>query len=675
MNDIANELINEIMLLGEAGKKPAAKKRALKPGESSEHPGYYHRGRGYYSNVSKDGTVTHKTDDTGKMVALSPKEKAAKNKDVQQPEQPEKIGSRTGQVMGWDKETSAARAQRVFGGPNPDSPVPDETLDKAVKLLQKVSGRTSGVFGNLLDAIKNGDVERMKYEVEALGLRISSTDRLVSTVHGDVFGKKETGKNALRTIGSVLSRFGIELERKKAKSDDAKPKVSKEEFKPTKLTDTSDFPEAETTTLTYPNSTDIRGFSVDGADYRILRRDKQRLVETDNINEILMGQGMPQPEAEKKAEEYDQMMASHNQQVRYLASKIRGDNGQAPVKFKRLPAGKEGKLLLRDKLLKLMLENSELDTAQQDTITKMLTSLSEAETTEEFDAAWETFRNQIENDPTLRPAIPYICEDVEMLRKAVSGYTILIPLTDTFKTADVVAVGPPLDKVDVDNIDSVFANIRLIQVQVDLRSVKSLEGGASVMGEKTELTLFDTEERKTDLVALSSTNSHTRLWSVKSKEEFDVYAEEQLKRLERYLPDIIAYYKLPEGTTFEEVVAILSGGSPPRYDRNGNYVGAGKPSGAFDEEITDLNRLQLRMYSLIGFASDAIYNRGAQLQGFTNTTFYDDGIVETDGRSVMGRSVFQFNKKLSRRTGGVLRDDGFASKVKPTPKENMGTYR
>jgi hypothetical protein len=95
MNELLNELITEIMSLGEAGKKPAAKKRALKPGESSEHPGYYHRGRGYYSNVSKDGTITHKTDDTGKMVALSPKEKAAKNKDVQQPEQPEKIGSRT----------------------------------------------------------------------------------------------------------------------------------------------------------------------------------------------------------------------------------------------------------------------------------------------------------------------------------------------------------------------------------------------------------------------------------------------------------------------------------------------------------------------------------------------------------------------------------------------------
>ena len=472
-----------------------------------------------------------------------------------------------------------------------------------------------------------------------------------------------------------MSRFGIELERKSGKSGDIKPKVSKEEFKPTGLTATDDFPSAKTTALTYPDSTDIRGFSVDSTEYRVVRRNKQRLVETDNINEILVGQGMSQPEAEKKAEEYDQMMASHNQQVRYLASKMRGDNGEKPVSFRRLPAGEEGRTLLRDKLLKLMLENSDLSQEQKDITTKMLTQLSEAETTEEFDASWETFRDQIENDPTLRPAIPYICEDVEMLRKAVGGYTILIPLTDTFKTADVVALGPPLDKIDVDNIDSVFENIRLVQVQVDLRSVKSLEGGASVMGEKTELTLFDTEERKTDLVALSSTSSHTRLWTVKSKEEFDAYAEEQLRRLERYLPDIIAYYKLPENTTFEEVTAILSGGSPPRYDKNGNYIGAGKPSGTFDEDMTDLNRLQLRLYSLIGFASDAIYNRGARLQGFTNTTFYDDGIVETDGRSVMGRSAFQFNKKLSRRTGGILRDDGFASKIKPTPKENMGTYR
>jgi hypothetical protein len=330
-----------------------------------------------------------------------------------------------------------------------------------------------------------------------------------------------------------------------------------------------------------------------------------------------------------------------------------------------------------------MLENSDLSQEQKDTTTKMLTELSNAETTEEFDSTWEIFRDQIENDPTLRPAIPYICENIEMLRKAVGGYTILIPLTDSFKTADVVALGPSLDKVDVDNIDSVFENIKLVQVQVDLRSVKSLDGAASVMGEKTELTLFDTEERKADLVALTGSTSHARLWSQDDETEqkrspqqlFDAYTEEQLTRLKKYLPDIIAYYKLPENTTFEEVVAILSGGSSPRYDKNGNYVGAGKPSTTFDKKMTDLNRLQLRLYSLMGFASDAIYNRGTRLQGFTNTTFYDDGIVETDGRSVMGRSVFQFNKQLHLRSDGTLRDDGFASKVAPTPKENMGTYR
>jgi hypothetical protein len=119
-------------------------------------------------------------------------------------------------------------------------------------------------------------------------------------VHGDVFGKKETGRNALKVIGSILSRFGIKLERKKeTKQNKSEPKVSKEVFKPTGVTSPDDFPSAETTALTYSDSTDTRGFSVDGAEYKVVRRNKQRLVEAENINEIFLARGMNQPEAEQ----------------------------------------------------------------------------------------------------------------------------------------------------------------------------------------------------------------------------------------------------------------------------------------------------------------------------------------------------------------------------------------
>jgi len=572
------------------------------------------------------------------------------------------------------KTKSAERAKKIFGGENPDSPVPDATLEKAVKLLQRVAekdGIEPGILTNLLDAINNGDTTRIQREVETLGLVISSTDRLVSTVHGDIFGKKDAGRNALKTLSALLSRFGIQLQRKKKDTEvKPKPKVDKDEFKPTELVDSDDFPEVTATTITYPDSTDLRGFSVDGVERKVIRRDKQRLVETTPVNEIFLSQGMSQDEAEKKAEEADQKIAAHNQQVRFLASSIQKGN-----KFRRIPPGQEGRSMLKDRLLDLMLSNSDLDDTQKKIVSDMLTQLSEADTTEEFDNAWEEFRNQIENDTTLRPAIPYICENVEMLRKAVGGGTVLIPMSSSFKVADVVILSEPLpSSIDVDDIDSIAANIQLVDVTVDFRSVKSLKGGAGVLGYRVELTVFDAEERKTHLDQLVGSTSHADLWACETEEQLDVYSKRQLELMRQYLPDIIAYYKLPENTTFDEAFAMLAGGSAPRYDKNGNFVGAGKPSGTFDEEMTDLNRLQLRLYSFIGYASDAIYNRGAQRQGFTNTTFYDDGIVETDGSSVLGRSAFQFYKKMSRRNG-VLRDDGFASFIVATPRDNMRTFK
>jgi len=687
-NPLREVFINDLIMLGEARKKPV-KKPVKKPAQQKEKKPpsakYTTGGRWYTADPKKGGEYVGRYEGP-KWIDATPEEKAAEKQ-------------KAGRTKGYGKDfigglprgatpqqpslqtpkpktKSAERAKKIFGGENPDSPVPDATLEKAVKLLQRVAQNTEdvkpGLLTNLLDAINNGDTESIQREVGALGLAISSTGRLVSTLHGNIFGKGETGKNALKTLSALLSRFGIELERKKSGTEvKPTPKANKDDFKPTELVDNEEFPEVEATTITYPDSTDPRGFSVDGIERRVIRRDKQRLVETTPINEIFLSQGMSQNEAEQKAEEADQKIAAHNQQVRFLALSIQKGN-----KFRRLPPGQEGRTALKDRLLDLMLSNSDLDDTQKKIVSDLLTQLSEAETTEEFDNAWEEFRNQIENDPTLRPAIPYICENVEMLRKAVGGGTVLIPMSSSFKVADVVVLSKPLPaNIDVDDIDSIAANIQLVDVAVDFRSVKSLKGGAGVIGYRIALTVFDIEERQAHLDQLASSTSHADLWACKTKQEFDAYSKKQLEVLRGYLSDIIAYYKLPENTTFEEAFTILSGGSPPRYDRNGNYVAAGKPSGTFDEEMTDLNRLQLRLYSFIGYASDAIYNRGAQRQGFTNTTFYDDGIVETDGSTVLGRSVFQFNKQLNRRTDGVIRDDGFASRIVATPKDEMRTFK
>ena len=79
MTDLLNEFITDILSLGEA-----VKKKPLRPGESQDHPGFFHRGAGYYSADSEGGVVTHTTDN-GKMRALTPQEKTKQNQASQTP--------------------------------------------------------------------------------------------------------------------------------------------------------------------------------------------------------------------------------------------------------------------------------------------------------------------------------------------------------------------------------------------------------------------------------------------------------------------------------------------------------------------------------------------------------------------------------------------------------------
>lgn len=642
-------------------------------GKSKKYDGYYKvAGFNLYSKTP-GGKATHRAVggviEPIKKKVVSPKKK----KSSSAPEQPATPKKPPTEPVPAPRPTSdptgvKSRAQQLFKkNADPDSPVRDEVLKAVVDRFGKVNQRIGGKLDNLLDAIKNGDGERIREEVENLGLEISSTGRLKSSIHGDIFGKKDTGRKAKEIIVALLDTYNIELPTK-SKKDEVPPRVKKDEFSPTKITESDEFKPADVQVIV-KDGEEPRGFTIDGRQYSAVTRDKKRLVETKPINEIYVSQGMPRPEAEQKAQEADELLATHNSQIKYLATQI-----QKGVRFRELPEGQEGRTLLKDKLLDTMLKNSDLDDTAKKAVTDTLTKLSTAETTEEFDSAWETLKTQLVNDPTLRPAIPYLCENIEILRKATGGGRVLVPITPSFKTADVVVLGEPLEQVDVDNIEDVAKNLQLVYVQVDLRSVKSEDGGASVIGEKIQLTTFDTEERKVDLVEVCSSQSHKELWECKTPQELAAYADKKLSVLERYLPDIIAYYKLPEGTTVKEAFEILAGGSVPKYSRSGEYIGPGKPSEKFNEQMSDLNKRQLRLYSFIGFASDAIYNRGSRVQGYTNTTFKDSQIIETDGRDVMGRSMFQFNKQLKRRTDGVIRDDGFASKIRPVKREAMETY-
>jgi hypothetical protein len=84
MKHLLNELISDIVSLREADSPSS---QNSKPGESSEFPGYFHRGGGYYSFGKITNPVTHMVDNN-KMVPLTAKQQdaLAKNEPAMQTE-------------------------------------------------------------------------------------------------------------------------------------------------------------------------------------------------------------------------------------------------------------------------------------------------------------------------------------------------------------------------------------------------------------------------------------------------------------------------------------------------------------------------------------------------------------------------------------------------------------
>ena len=125
MTDLLNEFITDILSLGEA-----VKKKPLRPGESQDYPGFFHRGSGYYSADSEGGVVTHTTDN-GKMRALTPQEKTKQNQASQTP-----VTNTTTQA---EPKSSDSQVSTSLAGASKNLPGAKGILDAIVGVTKKGS--------------------------------------------------------------------------------------------------------------------------------------------------------------------------------------------------------------------------------------------------------------------------------------------------------------------------------------------------------------------------------------------------------------------------------------------------------------------------------------------------------------------------------------------------------
>jgi hypothetical protein len=644
MSDLLNEVITEILLLGEADKadkKPAAKKRVLKPGESKKHPGYYHRGAGYYSNVSKNGLVTHKTDDTGKMVVLSPEEKVAKNKGTQQPEEPQRIGSRTGQSMRWDTERgNISREQVVANIDNKIKSLKDETKIEALTKLQQ--------------ALVSGDAKTLKTLIADMGLVIGNSHALkarkLSTQ--DITNKD---KELTRQIYDLAKEIGVEIPG--APGDDAEePTSSSEEFKPQSI-----FKQDQI------NQLDVKdvdgGVEVEGVKLEEIT-DEAKITEIENniVNRAKQTRGGEfTPEHEYRIRRYVRArVEANNHNIKYLKD-VAYRGGKLPAhQF----SGEEGSKRIVKRTTPL-LEQHISDEKNRVEAKSALDVMATAKTPKEFNAAYERFSKAVRGT-ALQKNMKYIAETLTALRVTSLGGTALIPQSDSFPLADVISVkrSPITGEVDIEQI---LVDVDEEQEVTTAGSVKVGKGAGSGNKPKIENSRFDTgdvdgvdcSEVVDDLGSMTSISSRNAIFTPTKDGQPTPEAKKQIMGwLKKYGPMIRAYYGIKDKMGDKELYEFLSYGKEmvcvdgkvaptPDGSKSKPFKQAEKPNGG-----------QWRAWSVVGRLTEVVHNRTVRQQ-YYHTIRYNGVVKTADGIRRLSKMAFQPFKNEAKMKGseGSTRPD------------------
>lgn len=584
-----------------------------------------------------------------------------------------------------DLESGKWREQPAPASPKKASSLPKSSNPEAQELLR---------------ALKAGDPVQVAAEIKRLGLYVTPQGKIkASKIKGGSDAQKIFGdsKSVPAKLNKLLSDLGLPVLQadgiKKTEPDADQPVVdsSVEYLKPSNTYE--DRPAVNT-------SVDAVGVTIGDSRFHTLpiyelnSPERAQLVVESNLKEIKnRNPNMSDEDAERRADEVNGIVQTHNDRVRFLQAAI-----QRNEKFVDLGTGQEAVQLVSERLLNSI--GSKLPEADRRAFGEAVSKLAAAETVEQFDQEWKQFLNVIKDIPELSKsgAIPLMCEHLTAMRNAVQGRHIIIPTSDSFKLGDIIAYNP--QGVEQSDVRSMIDNLALIEVGIDIGSVKRDSGGSSTVGSRIHATSYTDPSVVSDLSILGrapeyeyrdvgdppkrkkvliDSGSFTEIHGTTTEAGLREVEDKFLTVIKNRMSDIRSYYRIPEEISDDEVIAGLSSGSPPSYDSKGVFVGFGEQSGVFGKEcppgqpLSPLNTRQLGVYSLVGYAFEAIYNTNAAGQAFSNTTFKASKIEVSDGIAIMGKTKFQFQKNMECRKG-VLKDEGIAAFIKPTPRSKMRTY-
>jgi hypothetical protein len=646
MSDLLNEVITEILLLGEADKadkKPAAKKRVLKPGESKKHPGYYHRGAGYYSNVSKNGLVTHKTDKTGKMVALSPKEKAAKNKGTQQPEEPQRIGSRTGQYMGRDKAQQQA-------------PAATTTTPKMGKGF-----KNKEIYDGFNSVMASGNPDQIRAFIEKYGVIFTpekntfyiTLDGNGNKIEGDarkIFGdgKAKGAGQAQKALYDKLISMGVEVKTVETSSVFAPSRVAPQSSR-------TNFGKVATRnsdgSITVTDSTG-RATTYEAID-DIKRWTEDTFNEWSNSPE---GQKASEEEKRKTKEQLVVTGFAISERNRALRKLLDGDE---PVAMYDTPERQEEFV----GNLESTIAGSISDEPRKERITAKFEQYRKAKSPEEAAKTLSEVLSELEAEAETNKelkksgAIPAIAEGFTAMVEMKRGRMVVVPLRGNFTASDVVSLAT--EETKELGAGELVSKVKLIYVGI---SVKFGKGGSSSMIEKARLSVFrDHKQTRATLDLLAAKSSQQG--SIFDPDEGRRTARRQEVRatMEPHVQEVSDYYGFnPPAENVNQLIEWLGRGEPecvngqvvPRRNPpppvgKGRKSEAGKdPSG----EAVDVEGWAYTWAAQGAYA--AIYNSRVLGQAFASQT-WKPGLVEVDGITGFTKQVPQPLKQVKEGSRGT----------------------
>jgi hypothetical protein len=628
MNELANELINEIMLLGEAG-------------ESKKYPGYYRMpGFGLYADKPDATVATHRVDKkTGKLVT------------IQQTDEPTSAPKDSG-----EKEQPKAQEPKT-----PQQKVDTTKLKKLVdRLSKKGDTKRTQAVSKLASAIESGNPEQIQSVIDELGLYISKEGKLKATSFGTSSDERKVAgdnKEFTRYIYDLAKANGVEIP---GESDDTEespePAASSEEFKPQSVFRQDKLEQLDVKDV--DGGVEVEGVRLE----EITDETKITEIENDIVNRAKQARGGEiTPEHEDRIRKYVRSrVEANNHNIRYLRD-IANRGGKLPAhQF----SGEEGSKRIVERTTPL-LEQHISDETKRAEAKSALDAMASAKTPREFNAAYAKFSKAVRGT-ALQKNMKYVAETLTALRVTALGGTSLIPQSDSFPLADVIAVrrSPITGEVDIEQI---LVDVDEEQEVTTAGSVKVGKGAGSGNKPKIENSRFETGEVDgvdcsgvvEDLTEMTDISSRNTIFTPTEDGQPTPEAKQQIMGwLKKYGSMVRAYYGIEDEISDEELYDFLS------YGREMVCVD-GKPSptpdgmnGAPFKQAEKQNGGQWRAWSVVGRLTEAVHNRTVRQQ-YYHTVRYNGVVKTADGIRRLSKMQFQPFKNEAKVKGkeGSTRPD------------------